>query len=124
MKKFSSSLGVDIEEVKRFQTLIRNKRFLNRVFSKEEISYCSRKKNKPQHFAVRFAAKEALWKALSDVLDQLGKSVTHKEISIRNTSRGKPTVVLPKALSKFNKRVTVSLSHTRSYAVAIAQITG
>ena len=115
------SLGIDIEEVDRFKTLIRNKQFLSRVFSDEEAAYCRAKKNQFQHFAVRFAAKEAIWKAMSEVLNKRGVRVTHKEISIKNTMSGKPIVQLPARLSKFKRRIQVSLSHTRSYAVAVAQ---
>jgi holo-[acyl-carrier protein] synthase len=115
-------LGVDIEEVKRFQGLLRNRRFLNRVFSPGEIAYCNKKKNRAQHFAVRFAAKEAVWKALSDVIRQCRRPVGHRDISIKNTLSGKPEVILPKALSSYSKRVQVSLSHTKSYAVAMALV--
>ena len=50
-------IGIDIIETKRIKKLIKNKRFLNRVFSKEEIEYCESKKNKEQHYSARFAAK-------------------------------------------------------------------
>jgi len=113
-------VGVDIEEVKRFDTLIRNKAFLKRVFTPEEIKYCFAKKNKSQHFAVRFAAKEAIWKALSVPISRIKKGVGHREIGIKNTPRGKPEVRLPLSLRRFSKKVVVSLSHTHSYAVAVA----
>ena len=58
-------LGLDIVEIDRISKLARsNPRFLTRVFSKDEIAYCKGKRRKWQHFAVRFAAKEAVWKAL------------------------------------------------------------
>jgi holo-[acyl-carrier protein] synthase len=114
------SLGVDIEEVGRFQKLIRNKRFLSRVFTTEEMTYCFSRKNRAQHFAVRFSAKEAVWKALSEVIDNLPKKLSHKDIGIKNSISGKPRVVLPKALGSIAQRVSISLSHTKSYAVAVA----
>jgi holo-[acyl-carrier protein] synthase len=114
------SIGVDIEEVRRFQTLIRNKRFLKRVFTVQEISYCSSKKNKAQHFAVRFAAKEAIWKAMSDLLLKSKRRLGHRDIGLRNDANGKPQVILPSSLKAWSRRVTVSLSHTKAYAVATA----
>lgn len=114
------SLGVDIEEVGRFQSLIRNKRFLKRVFTPKEVSYCSSKVNRAQHFAVRFAAKEAVWKALSDIIVRAKPGVRHRDIGIENEANGKPRVTLPKSLARWKKKVVVSLSHTRQYAVAVA----
>ena len=51
------SVGTDIVDVARIKKMIRNKRFLDRIFTKEEIEYCKDKKNSAQHFAVRFSAK-------------------------------------------------------------------
>ena len=116
------SLGVDIEEVDRFKALVRNKRFLNRVFTKAEIAYCGSKKNKAQHFAVRFAAKEAIWKALSEVIRKNGRGVAHRDVGIKNDPYGRPKAVLPESLRAYRNRVSVTLSHTRSYAVAVAVV--
>lgn len=116
------NVGVDIEEVGRFRRLIRNKRFMSRIFTRQEILYCSAKKRKLEHFAVRFAAKEAVWKALSDVLSRQKKSLAHRDIGISNDPSGKPRVVLPRRLARLAVRTTVSLSHTKSYAVAVALI--
>lgn len=122
MKGFN--IGVDIEEVDRVKKLVRNRRFLSRVFSKEEMAYCRSKKNQSQHYAVRFAAKEAVWKAMSDVFQKSGNHVSHPEISVKNTSSGKPLVILPKRFARFKKKVMISLSHTRSYVVAVALLKG
>lgn len=118
-----SNLGVDIEEVDRFKNLVRNPRFLNRVFTQQEIAYCSSKKKKLQHFAVRFAAKEAVWKALSETLKKKKSPLGHKDIGVRNDASGKPVVVLPRKFKSLETRVTISLSHTASYAVAVAMVT-
>lgn len=109
-------IGIDIIETKRIKKLIKNKKFLNRVFSDEEIKYCESKKNKEQHYSARFAAKEAVWKALA------GKySIPLKNIIIKNIQNGKPEVILKdKRLSKL--KIEVSLSHTKEYAVAVAII--
>jgi holo-[acyl-carrier protein] synthase len=108
------SLGVDIVEVPRISRLIRQKRFLDRVFTPSEQAYCRDKKNTAQHYAVRFAAKEAVYKALGRA------GVGHKEISVRNAPSGKPGVSLAGTLKKLERRVSLTLSHTDKYAVAVA----
>src|SRR5258708_1654438 len=95
------SVGTDIIDVARIKKLIKNKNFLDRIFSKEEIHYCSGKKNAAQHFAVRFAAKEAVWKAFTPFT--LIKGISHNEISVQRTMTGKPYVQLSARLKKFEK---------------------
>jgi holo-[acyl-carrier protein] synthase len=111
-------VGVDIEEVARFSRLIRNKRFLKRVYTPQEIAYCRSKKNHAQHFAVRFAAKEAVWKAVSDALRKKKRTLSHREIGLKNDSQGRPLVLLPQDFSLWTRRISVSLSHTKAYVVA------
>ncbi len=107
------NIGIDIVEVERIAKLIKNKRFLNRIFSENEIKYCCNKKNPVQHYAVRFAAKEAVWKALGN------RKLTHKNISVVNKSNGKPEVYI---LSKPQKKIAISLSHTKQFAIAVAVV--
>ena len=106
-------IGIDIVEVKRITRLIRSKAFLRRVFTPQEIAYCSKKVRKAEHYAVRFAAKEAVWKALG-----MG-GISLKNISVKNRDNGKP-----EALIKGKKRrdIAISLSHTENYAAAVAVI--
>mgnify|MGYP001582634145 CR=1 FL=1 len=105
-------LGVDLVEIARIKSLARrNPKFLPRVFSTQEIAYCRSKKNPWQHFAVRFAAKEAVWKAL----DQSGLGL--KDISVGRGARGKPAVLLK---GKAVRSLKLSLSHSEHYAVAVA----
>ena len=104
-------VGIDIEEVKRFKSLIKNKAFLTRVFSKEEINYCLSKKNAIEHFAVRFCGKEAVWKALNNSKIQI------TSISFKNLKSGKPTVLIN---NKKNTCIQVSFSHTKTTVVAVA----
>jgi holo-[acyl-carrier protein] synthase len=107
--------GIDIIEVKRIKKIIQtNKRFLQKVYTPVEIEYCNSRKTKWQHFAVRFAAKEAVWKALGK------KDIWHKDIMVKNTKEGKPEVVLGRKYKELGKRVSLSLSHTDDYAVAVA----
>jgi len=107
--------GVDIIEVKRIKKIIlSNKKFLEKVYTSTEVKYCNSKKNKWQHFAVRFAAKEAVWKAIGK------KNIWHRDITVKNTASGKPEILLPKRYKKIQGRISLSLSHTKDYAVAVA----
>lgn len=107
-------MGVDIVEVPRIGRLARSKRFLDRVFTAEEVAYCSVKRNAAQHYAVRFAAKEAVYKALGR------EGVGHRDISVWNDARGRPSVRLAPRLKNLERRVSLSLSHSARYAVAVA----
>ncbi len=102
-------VGVDIVDVKRIEKLIKSKKFLEKIFTAKEIKYCLSKKNFSQHFAVRFAAKESVWKACEK------KSISHKDIEIRNSADGRPTVYI-KNIAADN--FLISLSHVKEYAVA------
>lgn len=104
-------IGIDIIDVKRIAKLIKNKRFLARVYTKEETRYCMGKANKAQHFAVRFATKEAVWKALGR------KDIWHRDIGVKNLKDGQPVVLIK---GKPRKDITISLSHTDDYAAAVA----
>ena len=106
------SVGIDIVEISRVAALAKkNKRFLARVFSPEEIRYCRDKKRKWQHFAVRFAAKEAVWKAVGRA------GLNLKDIAVRRAASGRPSVILEGAAAE---NIEVSLTHTENYAAAVA----
>lgn len=107
-------IGVDIVEIKRIAQSVKNPRFVSKVFTPLELAYCRSHKNSAQHFAVRFAAKEAVWKAVGE------KRLLHRDIQVRNHANGKPEVIFPKKFAKLAKRVSISLSHGRDYAVAMA----
>ncbi|OGS11544.1 MAG: holo-[acyl-carrier-protein] synthase [Elusimicrobia bacterium RIFOXYB1_FULL_48_9] len=104
-------IGIDIVEIRRIGKLIKNKRFLDRVYTREEIKYCMARVNRSQHFAVRFATKEAVWKALGQ------RGIAHKDIGVKNNPDGKPVVMIK---GRRNKAVDISLSHSDAYAVAVA----
>jgi len=106
-------IGVDIVEIKRIKKIVRkNKSFLKRMFTSEEITYCFRKKKGVwEHLAVRFAAKEAVWKALGK------NNLSLKSIGIVNSPTGKPIVTLQ---GKKEKNIYLSLSHCDNYALAQA----
>ena len=111
--------GIDIVEVDRIKKLLTNsKRFRERVFTAEEIKYCEGKKKKYEHYAVRFAAKESVWKAV-------GKSGTElKNIEVKNETGGKPKVFIKHNLLGKGRKVIITLSHTGNYAVAYAMVVG
>jgi len=107
------NIGIDIEEIKRFKKLLKDKKFIERIFSKDEIEYClSKKKNSVQHFAVRFAGKEAVWKAINK-----SKKLTITDISFKNSISGKPLVYIK---NKITKNIEVSFSHSNTAVVAVA----
>ena len=107
-------IGVDIVEIQRVAKAVRNPRFLKRVFTSTEVAYCRSRKNSAQHFAVRFAAKEAVWKAVGE------PKLLHRDIQVRNRPDGKPEISFPKPFASLARRVSISLSHGRDYAVAMA----
>lgn len=107
-------IGVDIVEIDRIAKQAHNPRFLKRVYTPREVAYCRARKNSAQHFAVRFAAKEAVWKAVGE------SKLLHRDIQVRNQSNGKPEIIFPKPFQKLARRVSISLSHGRDYAVAMA----
>lgn len=111
--------GIDIIEVERIKKAIEssNGKFLNRVFTENEITYCNSKKNmRYEHFAARFAAKEASIKALSELLTSKYE-LTWKEIEIINNENGKPVLLLHKRIEDIIS-VDISLSHLKEYAIA------
>ncbi len=116
-------IGVDIVEVKRVTSLLKgNKSFLERIYSAQETAYCKTKKNDGEHFAVRFAAKEAVLKALGTGLNN---GICWTDILIENDSSGAPRVALKGKASSIARKsgiqdILISLSHTRDYAVAYA----
>jgi len=114
--------GIDIIEVERIAVRVgRDNGFKELVFSKDEISYCDAKANPFEHYAARFAAKEAFLKALGRGWDS---GLHWNEIEIANESNGKPVLrikgMTEKMLEATGIRVIhVSLSHLKSMATAI-----
>lgn len=114
------SCGTDIIEIERIKDSIEetNNKFLNRVYTKKEIEYCESKKiQKYQHYAARFAAKEAVFKAISIKLEDK-YSICWKDIEIINDSQGRPNVILQGNIQKNIEQIDISLSHCKEYATA------
>lgn len=115
------SLGIDIVEVKRIKSLMEKwgDRFLHRVFTPGEISYCKNKKRPEQSFAARFAAKEAILKAIGTGLSQ---GIRWTCMEIVNDKNGCPSVKLGKRIKDKigDKKILISMSHTKEHAIAQA----
>jgi len=112
-------IGVDIIDVGRIQSALAHRRtgerFRARVFTDEEVAYCSRRRNAAESFAARFAAKEAMMKAL-------GRAHGWREIEVIR-GKGAPTVRLhgraqQHAAALGMERIHLSLSHTATLAIA------
>ena len=112
--------GTDIIEIDRIKDTIdeMGEKFLNRIFTKEEIKYCeSKNKQKYEHYAARFAAKEAAFKALSFNI-QNKYSVSWKDIEVANNEQGRPSLNIKNMDLNNIESIDISLSHCKNYAVA------
>lgn len=119
-------IGTDIAEVLRIAKSLEKKGFQEKVFSRNEIIYCETKTNKAENYAVRFAAKEALFKALGT---GWRGGLAFNEVEIVNDELGKPSIQLigetAKIIEKRNiKSIHVSLSHTKEIAIATVLLEG
>lgn len=114
------SCGTDITEITRIKDAIEKNgdRFINEVFTSKEIAYCESKKNaKYEHYAARFAGKEAIYKAISPLLKDKYE-ISWKNGEILNDETGKPYVVFHDV--KFVDRIKdidISISHSKENAV-------
>src|SRR5271154_751972 len=121
-------LGTDLIETKRVQESIDRfgERFLERVFTAGEITYCRRKKNAAESFAARFAAKEAGAKALGT---GISRGVSWKDFEVKREAGGKPTLHLSGRAAELAtkmgiQRVQLSLTHSRELAMAVVLVEG
>ena len=111
--------GIDIIEIERVKQCIEETdgKFCERVYTAKEIEYCeSKKAQKYQHYAARFAAKEAVLKAISQTLKSKF-DIEWKEIEILNDENGRPYVNLLKKEINIDE-IDISISHCKTYAVA------
>lgn len=119
--KAARGIGNDIIEIDRVRQSIERhgQHFLNRLFNQEEQDYCYRFKDPVPHFAGRFAAKEAVAKALGT---GFGSELSWHDLTIVGDDHGKPEVLFsPAAKDRFsNPQVLVSISHSASHATAVA----
>ena len=122
-------IGTDIVNIKRIEKSLKRhgSKLKNNIFSKNEITYCENKKNSAAFYAKRFAAKEALSKALGT---GIRKGIKFKDIEIRNDSYGKPSIYLKGAVDDYLKKkikskkysIHLSLSDDKPWAQAMVII--
>ena len=118
--------GTDIIEIERIRESIEKtgQPFIDRIFTPNEIRYCESKNNvKYQHYAARFAAKEAIFKAISKALDDKF-SIGWKNVEILNDSNGRPNIKFIDFNIEGLNEIDISISHCKTYATAtvIAEI--
>jgi holo-[acyl-carrier protein] synthase len=121
-------IGTDIVETLRIARMIERhgELFLRRVFTPDEVGYCSARKAATQHYAGRWAAKEAVLKALGT---GWSRGISWCDIEVRNEVGGRPHIALSGGALDVSRRLGVetmliSISHCRSYATAYALAIG
>lgn len=117
-------IGTDITECPRIGRMIQDhgELFLRRVYTEREIDYCNSRKLATEHYAGRWAAKEAVLKAIGT---GWVRGISWKDVEIRNDPAGAPRVLLHSgtrdiAAARGVRQVLVSISHCRTYATAYA----
>ena len=115
-------VGIDIVEIDRLQAALERHgdQMRQRTFSVAEIQYCDQRANKFQHYAARFAAKEALFKAIGTGWTE---GITWLDAEVCNQPNGKPKLMLSgRALEEATQlgviKIWISLTHTNRYAAA------
>ena len=114
--------GIDVVEVSRMAAAIERfgDRFLQRVFTPDEIRYCQSKANRVERFAARFAAKEAGMKALGTGWNH---GVRWRDVEVQRQPGGRPALVFHGVAARFTQklgmtRAALSLTHTAAQAIA------
>ena len=119
-------VGTDIVEVARLKSSIHSYggKFLNKIFSENEVRYCESKAFPEQHYAGKFAAKESIQKALMAARPELNFPLP--KIEINNDANGRPFVKLLDSLNVIHDQyqIEISISHVKDYATAIAVVSG
>ena len=120
-------IGTDIVEVLRVKNSIKNKSFIKRIFTKNEILDSKKTKLKASFFSKRFAAKEALMKAVGT---GFRKGINFKDIHVVNDKLGKPTIIYNNKVKKLifsifkikSFNIFLSLSDEKKYCIAFVII--
>lgn len=123
-----AGIGTDIVECLRIAQMIERhgELFLSRVYTPREIEYCSSRKAATQHYAGRWAAKEAALKAMGT---GWARGISWHDIEVRNDEGGRPSIMLGGAAREICERrgvheMLISISHCRSHATAYALAVG
>ena len=113
--------GTDIIEIDRIKETLENLqyKFIQEIYTPKEIEYCeSKKKLMYRHYAARFAAKEALFKAISKLLENKFE-LTWQNAEIINDEKGKPYIsFLNTNINEQIEDIDISISHCKEYAIA------
>ncbi|MDD5085071.1 MAG: holo-ACP synthase [Candidatus Omnitrophica bacterium] len=115
--------GVDVCSIRRIQNAIKSggSNFLRRVFTAREIEYCdSKRATRFQHYAVRFAAKEAFLKAVASA----PKPLILRDVEVTRLPSGRPALILSAAVKKEARisgdtKIILSMSHEKDFAVSL-----
>jgi holo-[acyl-carrier protein] synthase len=114
--------GIDIAEVDRIRQSIGRfgRRFIERIFTEDEVRYCESKANKIERYAARFAAKEAAMKAIGTGWSH---GVRWRDVEVRRLTGDRPTIAFHGRAAEFFKRLNgarahLSLTHTGAFAMA------
>ncbi|MBI3332652.1 MAG: holo-ACP synthase [Candidatus Omnitrophica bacterium] len=114
--------GIDLVEVPRFHQAVQRwgDRLLGRLFTESELRYARAHRTMAQHLAARFAAKEAVVKALGA---PKGLALEWKDLEIVRSKSGQPSVRLAGTMKRWSRlKIHVSLTHTHAYAMATAVV--
>ena len=121
-------IGIDIVVIPRIKTANERwgRRFLDRIFTENELTYCLNHKFPHNHFAGRFASKEAVMKAFGT---GLSRGITWKDVEVVRNSDGKPEIVLHGKLRQFAdsksvKKIHISIAHDGGNAIAQVVLEG
>ena len=120
MNMLKIACGTDIIEVARIEKSIANTngRFIKEIYTEKEIEYCESKgQSKYEHYAARFAAKEAIFKAISQFL-QNKYDVSRQNVQIKKKKKGRPYIEFINTEFSQIKSIDISLSHIKEYAIA------
>ena len=110
-------VGVDIVHIVRIKKNIKNFTFIDKIFTSKEIKYCNSYPNPENHFSGKFAAKEAVKKAL--LSGKIVNNISMKEIQVLNNSDKSPYIIINKL---DDVKCNISISHDGDYAVAFVII--
>lgn len=117
-------LGTDIVEIDRIGKMVERhgENFLNRIYTKDEVKYCQRRKESNQHLAGRWAVKEAVMKVLGTGFI---RGIHWQDIEVQSQQSGKPVLLLhggaaDRAQQIGIAQVLISISHCKAYATATA----
>ena len=120
-------IGTDVVENQRIKKSIKNRKFINRIYSKKEIDLSKKYKDKSNYYSKRFAAKEAFVKAIGTGIRY---GINFCDISVINDKLGKPKLIIIKKLKDFLKKkykskkieFFLSLSDEKKYSIAFVVV--